>query len=840
LASAIPVNFNMHFPAKNHLLAGLGLGLAMLSLSARGALPFGNLPLWFEAGPADVYIAHARDAEFAISPTGAEFNLAKNDGTSAGGRLQFVGANPAAQINGQQKLSGAVNYLVGNAPGQWKLNVPTFPRVRVENLYPGINATYYGNQQQLEFDFAIAAGVDPSLIVLRYSGAQSLSVNLKNELVVSVSHGEIIQHAPVAYQTIAGVRQKIDATYKVLDSQTATFTLGPYDHSEPLVIDPVLNFSTYFGGNLGDTGWAIAINTNDDSVYVAGQTFSTQFSNNIPLTYQTNFHGGTHQGDAFVARFNKSGTNLIYATYLGGNLDDAAYAIAVDGNGDAFIAGGTTSTDFPHTNSIPGGNHIAGVVDPNIGHFPADAFVAKLDPTGSNLLYSTYLGGNNSDIAYGISLDPAGDAFVTGVTYSTTFPVTPNAFQSRLMCSNSVYPTTVYINANAFVAEISASGTNLNYATYLGGTNYDIGRAIDFNNGRLFVAGDAESTNFPTTNYINQVTSQVLIQTNFSGTNQFVLTNSFNGKYLNSSTNFGDGNFDAFVAGFSAAGTNVTLLYSTCLGGTNSDLATGIAADAAGNAYVVGTTTSSNFPCSGFGLPSFTQTNNYYYGYLLATNSFLTQVKWDGTNTSIGYSTMFGQQGADLASGVALDAAGDVFVVGSASSTNFPTTGTNLFGSLMVTNASYIGYSDVFVTAFAADFSKLLYSTYLGGSVNDYGYGIAVDPAGNTYIVGQTTSVNFPTLSAIQTTLNGTSDMFLAQILRQTPPSLTAVLSGQNVLVSWPPAGQATTNYLGLQTITNLLGTNWVFTPLPALINGTNVYSFPPTNPAQFFRLHKL
>jgi len=332
----------------------------------------------------------------------------------------------------------------------------------------------------------------------------------------------------------------------------------------------------------------------------------------------------------------------------------------------------------------------------------------------------------------------------------------------------------------------------------------------------------------------------VLIQTNFSGTNQFVLTNSFNGKYLNSSTNFGDGNFDAFVAGFSAAGTNVTLLYSTCLGGTNSDLATGIAADAAGNAYVVGTTTSSNFPCSGFGLPSFTQTNNYYYGYLLATNSFLTQVKWDGTNTSIGYSTMFGQQGADLASGVALDAAGDVFVVGSASSTNFPTTGTNLFGSLMVTNASYIGYSDVFVTAFAADFSKLLYSTYLGGSVNDYGYGIAVDPAGNTYIVGQTTSVNFPTLSAIQTTLNGTSDMFLAQILRQTPPSLTAVLSGQNVLVSWPPAGQATTNYLGLQTITNLLGTNWVFTPLPALINGTNVYSFPPTNPAQFFRLHKL
>lgn len=834
----------MHFPAKNHLLAGLGLGLAMLSLSARGALPFGNLPLWFEAGSADVYIAHARDAEFAISPTGAEFNLAKNNGTSAGGRLQFVGANPAAQITGQQKLSGAVNYLVGNVPDQWKLNVPTFEQVRVENLYPGINASYYGNQQQLEFDLDIAAGADPSIIAFHYTGANKISVNLKNELVVSVSHGEMIQHVPVAYQTVGGVRQKIDATYKVLDSQTATFALGPYDHSQPLVIDPVLNYSTYFGGNLGDTGWAIAINTNGDSVFVAGQTFSTEFSNNIPFStpgaFQTTNQGGSLTGDAFVARFDNSGTKLIYATYLGGSAGDAAYAIAVDNFTNAFIAGSTRSPNFPVKNSLPRGNVIAGKIDPNTGQYPNDAFVAELDASGSNLVYSTYFGGTGYDYAFAIALDATDNAFITGNTYSTNFPVTPNAFQSRLMCSNSVYPTTAYINANAFVAEISAGGTNLNYSTFLGGTNFDVGRAIAFNNGRLFVAGDAESTNFPTTNYINQVTSQLLIQTNFSGTNQFVLTNSFNGKYLNSSTNFGDGNFDAFVAGFSAAGTNVTLLYSTCLGGTNSDLATGIAADAAGNAYVVGTTTSSNFPCSGFGLPSFTQTNNYYYGYLLATNSFLTQVKWDGTNTSIGYSTMFGQQGADLASGVALDAAGDVFVVGSASSTNFPTTGTNLFGSLMVTNASYIGYSDVFVTAFAADFSKLLYSTYLGGSVNDYGYGIAVDPAGNAYIVGQTTSVNFPTLSAIQTTLNGTSDMFLAQILRQTPPSLTAVLSGQNVLVSWPPAGQATTNYLGLQTITNLLGTNWVFTPLPALINGTNVYSFPPTNPAQFFRLHKL
>jgi hypothetical protein len=836
----------MHFPAKKNLVTGIVLGLAMLCLSAYGAVQFGNLPLWFEAGPENKFIAHAQDAEFSISPTGAEFNLAKSDGTAAGGRVQFIGANPAARITGQQKLSGTVNYLVGNVPSQWKLNVPTFEQVRVENIYHGINATYYGNQQKLEFDFDIAAGADPSIIAFHYTGADKISINLKNELVVSVSNGEMIQRAPVAYQTIDGVRQKIAATYKVLDSQTATIALGNYNRNEPLVIDPVLNYSTYFGGNLGDTGWAIAINTNGDSVFVAGQTFSTQFSNNIsfstPGAFQTSNQGGSLTGDAFVARFENSGTKLIYATYLGGSAGDAAYAIAVDNFTNAFIAGSTRSPNFPVKNSLPGENVIAGKIDPNTGQYPNDAFVAELDASGSNLVYSTYLGGNGYDYAFAIALDAADNAFITGNTYSTNFPFTPNAFQSRLMCSNSVYPTTAYINANAFVTEISSGGTNLNYSTFLGGTNFDVGRAIAFNNDRLFVAGNTESTNFPTTNYINNVTSQMLIQTNFSGTNTFVLTNSFNGKYLNSSTNFGDGNFDAFVAAFSAVGTNVTLLYSTCLGGTNSDFATGIAADTNGNAYVVGTTTSSNFPCAGFGLPSFTQTNNYYYGYLLATNSFLTQVKWDGTNTSIGFSTMFGQLGADLAGGVALDAAGDVFVVGSASSTNFPTTGTNLFGSLTATNASYsgYGYSDVFVTAFAADFSKLLYSTYLGGSGNDFGYGIAVDPAGNAFVVGQTTSVNFPTLNAVQTSLNGTSDMFLAEILRQAPPSLTAVLSGQNVLVSWPPAGQANTNYVGLQTITNLLSTNWVFTPLPALINGTNVYAFPPTNPAQFFRLHKL
>ena len=821
----------MKLSAKKIIGTGFTLGLALLSLGAHGAAQFGNLPLWFEAGTPSRFTARAGDSEFVISSTGAEFTLAKNGGAAAGGRLQFAGANAAARISGDQPLAGKINYLVGSNPNQWQVNVPTFARVRVENIYPGVNLVYYGSRQKLEYDFDLAAGINPSVIQLHFDGAEKISLNPQGELVIRFSSGEIIQHAPVAYQILRGARQEIAAGYTILDAHTAAFNLGNYNRSEPLVIDPVLNFSTYYGGNNGDTGWAIAVNPADGSIYVAGQTFSTQFSNRVPFStsgaYQTNYAGGSQAGDAFVARFDHSGTNLIYATYLGGSGDDAGYAIAVDVAGNAYVAGATTSVNFPVTNSIPGGNHI-GPADPNSHQQLTDAFVTELNPGGSNLVYSTYIGGNSSDGAFGITLDPAGDAFITGFTYSTNFPVTPNAFQPHLMC---LY--TFSVNFNAFVSEIAAGGNTLNYSTYLGGTNIDLGKAIAFNNNRLFVAGYTSSTNFPATNFI----SQYLIATNRVGTNAVVSTNFFSGQHLNGLTNSVVGPYDAFVTAFSVsgAGTNVSLLYSTFLGGNNNDTATGIAADAAGDAYVTGATISTNFPSEGFGLPSFVRTNGYYfYG---VTNSFLTQVKWDGTNPSIGYSTMFGQQGGDVAYGVTLDAAGNVYVVGAATSTNFPTTGANLIGSLTPTNA---GLSDVFVTAFAADFSALLYSAYLGGSGNDVGYGIAIDPAGNADIVGQTFSVNFPTFAARQTSLNGPSDMFLAQIGPLTAPVLTAALSGPNVLVYWPPAGQATTNFLGLQTSTNLLNTNWVFTTQsPTLTNGAYFYTFPPTNPAQFFRLKK-
>ncbi|HEY5345791.1 MAG TPA: SBBP repeat-containing protein [Verrucomicrobiae bacterium] len=847
----------MKLSVKKILGTGVALGLAVGSLGAQSAAQFGNLPLWFEAGSPAQFTAHASDSEFTITPAGAKFSLTKNTGENAGCDFQFVGANPSAHISGDAPLTGTINYFFGSNPNQWRTAVPTFARVRVENIYPGVNVVYYGNRQKLEYDFNLAAGVNPSVIALHFAGAEKISVDAQGALVISFNSGEVIQHPPVAYQTIHGARQEIAANYKILDAHTAAFVLGDYNHNEPLVIDPVLSFSTYYGGNLGEIGWAIAVNPIDGSIYVAGQTFSSKVTNNISFStagaYQTNYRGGKQAGDAFVARFDETGTNLIYATYLGGSSDDAAYAIAVDEAGDAFITGATISTNFPVKNPIASGNKINGKVDSHLKAYPTDAFVTELDPSGSTLIYSTYIGGNSSEAAYGIALDSDDNAYITGFTYSTNFPVTPGAFQPKLGCTN-----TVYINANAFVSEISAGGTTLNYSTYLGGTNFDEGRALAYNNGKLFVTGYTASTNFPTTNYLP---AMVLIDTNYYTktdhgilvTNASVFTNYFSGEHLNGSTNKNNLASDAFVTAFSVdSPTSFTLLYSTFLGGTNNDRANSIAADADGNAYVAGYTTSTNFPDTVPGLAnSYVHTNGFRYAN--ATNGFLTQIKWDGTNSSVGYSSMFGGRGVDVANGVALDPDGNAYVIGSASSTNFPTYNTG--GDLSATN-HYIKKrfkSDVVVIAFNPDASALLYSCYLGGMDNDNGNAIAVDPLGNAYLTGQTTSTNFPTVNAFQSYRNGTNDMFLAKISQTAPPQPVLVVAPKNSQPSVQSkiAGVPTPAKSSLTLKWQMFPANYTVesstdmtTWFPA--NTTPVYSngwyhatLPTTNGSQFFRLHK-
>jgi hypothetical protein len=332
-------------------------------------------------------------------------------------------------------------------------------------------------------------------------------------------------------------------------------------------------------------------------------------------------------------------------------------------------------------------------------------------------------------------------------------------------------------------------------------------------------------------------------------------TNYYDGHLLNGLTNGIINNnlqiapfvSDAFVTLFQASGSTLVQqpLYSTLLGGTNADIAYGVAVNSAGTAYVVGGTTSTNFPdttnLNQVILPSFLLTNTVN---TVVTNVFLMEINWNGANPSISYSQIFGGSGNDVARGVALDPAGNIFIVGSTTSfTNY--TATNYFGSLTYTNSgNNNGSSDVFITAFKADLSALLYSADFGGQQNDFGYGIAVDPAGNAYITGQTfSSVNFPYFNAFRSVLDVNSDAFLAKIMLASPPlSLAINRSGTNVLVTWPslPAVQFTTNTLSLAFTTNLLSTNWTVTArIPVLTNGNYTYTFNPTNPVRFYRLQQ-
>jgi hypothetical protein len=617
--------------------------------------------------------------------------------------------------------------------------------------------------------------------------------------------------------------------------------LGSYDHNQPLVIDPVLTYSTYYGGNYGEKPWAIAVNPNDGSVYVAGQTYSNKSTNGIPFwtpdAFQTTNHGGKISGDAFVARFDSTGTNLIYATFLGGSGNDSALSLAVDASGNAYLAGFTDSTNFPTQNAVY--DHINSLYNTKTHNYAVDAFVAELNPAGDGLVYSTYLGGNSMDVAYGIALDLAGDAYVTGLTYSTNFPVTPNAYQTHLQCTN-----TVYINANAFVSVIAAGGTSVSYSSYLGGTNYDAGRSITFNNNKVFVAGYTYSTNFPATNFLAK----------FQYLNGDARTNKNSKKPKEAS--------DAFVTAFDASTVNLSMLYSTLLGGTNNDVANSIAADAIGNAFVAGYTSSTNFPFTAtnvVGLSSFVHTN-IASRYELATNGFLTQITWDGAHTAIGYSAMFGGKGVNVANGVALDPDGNAYVVGSAACTNFPVTPDNLSGDLTTTNSSKKGkkWSDAIIIAFNADCSALLYSAYLGGRDNDFGNAIAVDADHNAFITGETYSTNFPTVGAYQPHRSGTNDMFIAMISPNDPPAPSLSIRMDNAALptahaniagsSGSPASdhpivlkwkKSAARY-EVESSDDLHSTNWKVVPQSVIYtNGNYQVTLPTTSGVQFFRLRR-
>ena len=691
--------------------------------------------------------------------------------------IELVGANPVAQMTGAGVCATRVNYFLGNDPARWQVNVPAYQQVRVADVYPGISLLHYGNQQELEYDFEVAPGADPGQIAMRFAGADRMRVDAgSGDLVLALGDHELRQPKPVIYQTVRGQRKIIAGSYVLATPTTIRFALGDYDPKLPLVIDPVVSYAKLFGGPNDDTLWAMALD-GDGNIYLAGETMTPGFA--TLGAFQTNFAGYLiNHGDVVVAKLNNQLTQTNYITYLGGRYDEAALALAVDGAGNAYVTGYTHSTNFPTRSAIQ--TNILGTILTTTP--PIDAFIAKLDASGSNLLFSTFYGGSKDDIASGIALDASNNIYVVGQTESTNFPT-----------KNTSY-TTLSGTADGFALKLEASGTNVAYAMYLGGTASEFARDVAVTpGGKPLVAGYTTSVNFPVT------------------------PNAFQ-RYLNQNTNFTSLEDSFFVE---LSPTTGAANYATYLGGTNSDLAFGIAVDASGAAYIAGLTQSKDYPR--------TSTNFYSLVVSNATYPDVFVTKLNPSFTNLDYSVTFGGNGRDAAWGVAVDSLGRANITGETASTDFPTNG--VAGILRGVNS---GGMDAFIAQLNPTGTAFTYSAYLGGSAEDIGYSVAVDAVDNAYFVGRTSSGNFP-LQSSATALPGGKAGFVVKMLADELPVLSLSQLGVNAVLSW----SATAPELIVQTSTNLsLPSAWVdLNPTPIVTNGRITVIVAPTNPAQFFRL---
>ncbi|HEV7509715.1 MAG TPA: SBBP repeat-containing protein [Thermoanaerobaculia bacterium] len=624
-------------------------------------------------------------------------------------RLHLAGGAKHPALVGIDPLPTKTNYLLGKDPRAWHTGVASFAGVRYEKVYPGTDLVFSGNDRRVEQSFFLAAGAEPRRIRLIYEGATAAEVGKAGELIVRTPGGELTADRPVAYQVIRGERRAVECRYELLAKGTAApavgFALGAYDRGLPLVIDPVFNNSTFLGGAESDGGSAIAVD-GAGNVYVAGNTSSTDFPGTVTPGGVQPANGGSVDG--FVAKIDPTGTTLLYSTYLGGDDLDSVTGIAVDPSGNAYLTGFTDSSNFPVT---------AGTLQSAYAGGPGDVFVAKLSPAGSSLLYSTYLGGTGNDTGYKIAIDASGNAYVTGYTVSTDFPG---------VVAGSLQPSNAGGFSDAFVTKVNATGSTIVYSTYLGGSDQDIGAAIALDTaGDAVVAGTTCSTNFP-------VTAGSLAP-------------------VSPGLDCGAGLQDSFVAKLNPLGT--ALVYSTFLGGEANDAVQGLAVDTAGSAYVTGFTSSTSF--TGVTAGSFQPANPG------GNAAFVTKINAAG-NAAV-YSTFLGGQGT-LGYAIALDAAANAYVTGVTDDPDFP-----------VVNAATLqpasaGRSDGFVTKIAASGASLGFSTYFGGTDYDAGHAIAVDGTNNSvYVTGQSFSTELPgvTPGSIQPANGGpgVDDAFLVRIV---------------------------------------------------------------------------
>ncbi|HET7215008.1 MAG TPA: SBBP repeat-containing protein [Terriglobia bacterium] len=651
---------------------------------------YAHLPLSFEAnrGQTDARVKYlARGQNYTLFLTGHDAVLALRPGrpartgqgtvSSAVIRLQLLGSASAVRVTGQSPQPGTSNYFLGNNPHNWHTNVPNYAKVRYQQVYPGIDLVYYGRQGELENDFVLSPGSAPNSIRIGVQGADNLSVAPSGDLVLKVGEGKVYLQRPRAYQG----NREVPVQYVLEAKNEVGFRLGSYDRHQKLVIDPVLAYSTYFGGDGGDIGYGIAVDSSGN-VYVTGITNS----GNFPTTTGSHSTSNGGSGDAFIAKINPSGAvtgssnpQLAYSTYVGGSGTDSGNAITIDAGGDAYITGSTTSTDFPATSGVFQATSGGG----------SDAFVAELNSTGSSLVYASYLGGSADDAGMGIALDSSNNAYVTGSTQSPNFP--------------TLNPVKGYAgSSDAFITKVNFGGTAMVYSTYVGGSKADVGQSIKVDSsGNAYIAGYTFSTDFPLTNPVqgsNAGTVNAFVTEINSAGSAFTFSTYLGGStddrafglalgpsgtvYIAGSSQSPDfptttgvvqgtngGQSDAFVAKLNPAGSTPPL-YATLLGGAGIDQATGIAVDTSGNAYITGFTNSSNFPPASPIQSLLGITGGSSPCSSTCSDAFVSELNPNGTG--LVQSTYLGGSGADFGQAIALGTNGNIFITGSTSSTNFP------------------------------------------------------------------------------------------------------------------------------------------------------------------------
>ncbi|MFZ0760087.1 MAG: SBBP repeat-containing protein, partial [Candidatus Sulfotelmatobacter sp.] len=783
-------------------------------LDARAIL--GELPLIFEPnqGQADArakFLAHGPGYSLFLDATGAVLAMqtARSSSSSAGPAEQFVrmnlvGANPAAATTGTDPLPGRSNYFIGNDRRKWHSGIPQFAGVRYENVYPGIDLVFYGNQGRLEYDFRVAPGADPSRAELQFNGATTLKLSGGDLVLTGKEDGGLRLQAPHVYQREGDRHKPVAGRFVLRSANRVGFEIGPYDRGRELIIDPQLVFSSYFGGSGSETSPSVAVNDNGN-IYLTGTTTSPQSSfpsnswTSIPSTLQIAATGPSH---IFVAEINPSLPAVVYETFIGGSKSDTSVGIGVDNGGNVYLAGNTSSPDFP-TSGTPyqtapetKGAQCASITCTSV-------FVSVLNPLGSILGYSSYLSGNGDDRASGMAIDAEADIFVTGTTTSNDTPSLTDAFPATDL--PVPYQSVPASSIQFFVTKVDTSipgVSSIVYSTYFGGSvpsgavATGGGIAVD-STGNIYFSG--------TTNFYNSG-SGVYGDSGQSG--DFPILNAYqpcldtppplvlSNPYPCTAPTTTPYPTDAFVAKLNpnnAETGGAQLLFSTYLGGSGTDSGAAIAVDAgAANIYLTGATNSSDFvmpigvapfqlcldtppvtppnvpPCPAIASPPTD-------AYVARMSNPTLSTTGAPNDVALTYFSYLGGGGNDSGVAITTDTSGDALVTGATSSTNFPATAGAIQSKLKGTQNAF--FAQINTTTVTGQSGTSSYVTYFGGNGVDRGTGIAVDPFLNTYFAGGTTSNDntFETENPLQATLNGARNAFVAKLGPATDLCITCV-----------------------------------------------------------------